>query len=60
MYRSTKFRLLMTVVKFSVLHTLGKITKGDTLVASPILLKAVSIIHKNGTSMVMDTRIRMA
>ena len=50
--------LLTTALNASVLHTFGKITKGSTEVASVTDLNAVSIIHKNGTSIVIDTRIR--
>ena len=46
----------MTSVKDSVLHTVGKIRKGFTCVASDTDLNAVSIIHKKGTSIVIDIR----
>jgi hypothetical protein len=49
----------MTSLNESVLHTFGKITNGSTLVASVTVLNAVKIIHIKGTSIVMDTRIKI-
>ena len=47
----------ITAVKESFLHTVGKITKGSTDVASVTDLNAVRIIQIKGISIVIDTRI---
>jgi len=49
----------ITEVNASVLHTFGKMTKGLTDVASVTDLNAVRIIHTNGISIVIDTRIKI-
>ena len=59
LYNTKKFMLRMTSLNESVLHTFGKITNGSTLVASVTVLNAVKIIHIKGTSIVMDTRIKI-
>ena len=57
-YKIGKSIFRMTVVKLSVSQFLGKITNGFTDVASVIVLNAVSTIQRNGTSIVIETRIR--
>lgn len=59
LYNSRKFIFLITSLNASVLHSFGKMTNGFTLVASVTVLNAVKIIHKNGTNIVIDTRIIM-
>ena len=58
LYSRKKFILVTTSVKLSVIHSVGKITKGFTCVDSVTVLKAVRIIQINGTSMVIEARIK--
>ena len=51
--------LFHTVTNASVRHCDGNITNGLTEVASVTVLNAVSVIHTNGTIIMIENMIRM-
>ena len=59
MYSLVNPMVLMTNSKLSNFQLEGRITNGSTWVDSLTVLNAVRIIHTNGTSMVIATKISM-